>query len=152
MVLGQPGLAYRNSRRAHKRYDAHFSAPTVPSGRPALPGQKDETKRSVWLTLGRSRHCSPPPYGKLSGPTTPRRLRPRASRRATESLSNEQLVQSTPHPILMRVTMSKRHMPYVETAYSPCQFGIGRLTRFNLISHKGKGCRQSIRPLVPSLS
>jgi hypothetical protein len=34
--------------------------------------------------------------------------------------------------------MSKRHMAYVETAYSPCQFSIGRPARFNLISHKGE--------------
>jgi hypothetical protein len=61
--------------------------------------------------------------------------------------------QRTFGSILMRVTMSKRHMAYVETAYSPCQFGIGRLVRFNRISHKGeKGCRQSLRPLVSSLS
>jgi hypothetical protein len=62
------------------------------------------------------------------------------------------LKRRTLGPVLMRVTMSKRHRAYVETAFSPCQFGIGRLARFNLISHKGnKGCRQSIRPLVPSL-
>lgn len=49
--------------------------------------------------------------------------------------------QRTPGPTLMSVTVSKRHMAYVETAYSPCQFSIGRLARFNLISHSGeKGC------------
>jgi hypothetical protein len=56
-------------------------------------------------------------------------------------------------PVLMRVTMSKRHMAYVKTAYSPCQFGIGRMSRFNFISHRAnkEGCLSVVTPLVPSL-
>ena len=56
-------------------------------------------------------------------------------------------------PVLMRVTMSKRHIAYVKTAYSPCQFGIGRMSRFNFISHRAnkEGRLSVVTPLVPSL-
>ena len=56
-------------------------------------------------------------------------------------------------PVLMRVTMSKRHIAYVKTAYSPCQFGIGRMSRLNFISDRAnkEGRLSVVTPLVPSL-